>query len=66
MFGLTRSLLDWTDKKYKEAMDSTDEREAMQKASISGFVEGLVDGAVLAYPFLMVACFVYQHKLKNK
>lgn len=66
MFGLTRELLNWADKKYEEAMETTDERESMRKASVSGFVEGCVDGAVLAYPILLVACLVYQHKLKNK
>jgi hypothetical protein len=66
MFGLARTILDWTDKKYDEAMETDNERDSLRKAAMSGFVEGLIDGAVIAYPFLVIGLLVANHKNKDK
>ena len=64
--SITRAILSRCDKLFVESLGEPDERKSMRKASVSGFVEGLVDGAVIMYPFLLVACWVYKHKLDNK
>lgn len=63
--GITRGIIDWIDKKFAEAIDEDDERKGMQKAALSGAVEGYLDAAVLMYPVVVLACYVYQSKLKK-
>lgn len=64
--GITRALINWCDKTFGESFTEPDERKAMRKASASGFVEGLVDGAVIMYVPVLIACCVYKHKLEKK
>lgn len=64
--GITRKLIDWCDKQFNDALDEVDDRKATHKAMSSGFVEGLVDGAVVMYIPVLIACFVYKHKLDKK
>lgn len=63
---IMRGIIDWCDKKYKESFEETDDRKSMKKAALSGFVEGLGDGAIIMYVPLVIACFIYQAKLKDK
>lgn len=64
--GITRQLLKWCDKTFEDAMDEQDERKSMHKACVSGFVEGLVDGAIVMYPIVLGACWVYKNKATKK
>jgi hypothetical protein len=64
--GITRQMLKWCDKTFMDSLEEPDERKAMRKASASGFVEGILDGAVIMYPVVLIACCVYKHKLDNK
>lgn len=63
---IMRSIIEWCDKKFEESLEEVDERKSTKKAALSGFVEGLGDGAVIMYVPLVIACFVYQAKLKDK
>ena len=63
---IMRSVINWCDDKMREALAEEDDRKGMQKASLSGVVEGFCDGALLMYAPLVIACFVYQAKLKKK
>lgn len=63
---IARSIIDWCDDKLNEAFHEEDERKGMQKAFVSGAVEGLIDAAIMMYVPLTVACFIYQAKLKKK
>ena len=60
--GITRQLLNWCDKKFENALHEPDDRKSMRDASISGFVEGFVDGAIIMYVPVLIACCVYKHK----
>lgn len=64
--GITRAMLARCDELFVESLREPDERKSMRKASASGFVEGLIDGAVVMYPIVLVACCVYKHKLDKK
>ena len=46
----TRKIIDWCD----------------DHPNVGPFVEGMVDGMVLMYVPLTIACFIYQAKLKEK
>lgn len=63
---IMRSIIEWCDKKFEESIEEVDERKSTQKAALSGFVEGLGDGAIIMYVPLVIACFIYQAKLKDK
>lgn len=63
---IMRSIIEWCDKKFEESIEEVDERKGTQKAALSGFVEGLGDGAIIMYVPLVIACFIYQAKLKDK
>ena len=64
--GIARSLIEWCDNKFNEALEEQDERKAGKKAFASGAVEGFMDAAVLMYIPLVVACYVWQHKAEKK
>ena len=43
---LTRTLLEWCDKKQEEAIEEDTLNKAVSKASVSGAIEGFVDASV--------------------
>ncbi len=58
---MMRTIINWVDKreaKAKETGDKEDERKLMR----ASFVEGMVDGAILMYPFLVIACNYWKKK----
>lgn len=63
---IMRTVIDWCDKKMDEAFEEVDDRKGLNKAALSGAVEGFCDGALLMYVPLVIACFVYQAKLNKK
>lgn len=65
MFGLTRTLIDWCDTKFEEALHEEDDRKATRKAILSGAVEGFMDAAILMYVPVVIGCYVYKAKLKK-
>lgn len=65
MMGSTKKVLNWTDKKFEEIVDNPDEKHPNLKAFGLGAIEGVIDGAVIAYPILLVGCFVAAKKLKK-
>lgn len=64
--GIARQVLKWCDDTFVESLREPDDKKAMRKASASGFVEGIIDGAVIMYPFVLIACCVYKNKLDKK
>lgn len=64
--GITRQVLKWCDHAFVESLREPDDKKAMRKASASGFVEGIIDGAVIMYPFVLIACCIYKNKLDKK
>lgn len=55
--GITRSIINWVDKKFDEAVKDEDLHRSARKAFSSGFVEGAVDvvlivGGVLYLPLV--------------
>ncbi len=65
MYGLTRTLIDWCDTKFEEALHEEDDRKATRKAVLSGAVEGFMDAAILMYVPVVIGCYVYKAKLKK-
>lgn len=65
MTSITRKILDWTDKKFDEALDENEKHPAL-KAGVSCFVSGLIDGAVIAYPILVFGCYYWRKKAEKK
>lgn len=66
MFGLTRTLIDWCDTKFEEALHEEDDRKAYRKSFVSGAVEGFMDAAILMYVPVVIGCYVYKAKLNKK
>ena len=66
MLNITRTIMDWCDTKFEEALHEEDERKANRKAFVSGAVEGFMDAAVLMYVPVVIACYVYKGKLNKK
>ena len=64
--GVMRSIIEWCDNKLDQAFEETDERKAYGKATMSGFVEGACDAAVILYVPVLIACYVYKAKLDKK
>lgn len=64
--GITRRLIDWCDDKFSEALVEQDERKASRKAFASGIVEGFMDGAIIMYVPVVIACYIWQHKATKK
>lgn len=60
---MVRKVLDWTEKKFDEIDENT--KHPYLKAFGLGAIEGAIDGAVIAYPFLVVSAFIVGHKLKK-
>lgn len=44
---MVRKILKWSDKKFEEALIEEDESKGLAKASLSGAVEGFVDGLAI-------------------
>ena len=61
---ITRQILNWTEEKTEEIIEG-DVKHPYLKAFGLGCIEGLVDGAVLAYPILVASLFLVA-KQKNK
>lgn len=64
--GITRKIIDWCDNTFEESIYEKDDRKAMRKVAASGFVEGLIDGAVVMYIPVLIACYVYKHQASKK
>lgn len=64
--SIARGILDWTQEKMDDICDNIDEvRHPYIKAFGLGSIEGLIDGAILAYPVLLVTCCIAAKKLKD-
>lgn len=61
---ITRKILDWTDEKFDEAIKG--EKNWLLKAAVSGFVEGVVDGAVVMFPIVLGGCYYRRKKAQKK
>ena len=64
--GIARSLIDWCDTKFNEALHEEDERKAGNKAFASGAVEGFMDAAIVMYIPVVIACYIWQSKATKK
>ena len=60
--GITRKIIGWCDKKFAESLAE----DNVKKVFLSGFVEGLVDGAVLMYIPVTIACHIWKKKALDK
>lgn len=63
--GITRKILNWTDRKFDEVCDNPNEKHPEVKAFALGGVEGLIDGAIISVPILLVSCIVAGKQLKK-
>ena len=61
--GIARKVIEWADNSV-ENLDKS--KHPCLKAFGAGFVEGAIDGAILAYPILLVACVIAGKKLDEK
>lgn len=64
--GVTRTLIEWCDTRFEEALHEEDDRKAGRKAFASGAVEGFMDVAVVLYIPVLIACYVWQAKATKK
>lgn len=64
--GVARSLINWCDTKFNEALHEEDDRKAGKKAFASGAVEGFMDAAIVMYVPVLIACYVWQYKANKK
>lgn len=62
--SFVRKVLDWTDEKMEEIQDE-DTKHPYLKAAGLGAIEGIIDGAVLAYPILLVGCIMINKHIKK-
>lgn len=65
---MVRKILDWTDEKMDEIMDSIDngtDKHPQLKAIGLGMIQGFIDGAVIAYPILLIGCIVKNRQIKK-
>lgn len=44
---MVRQILEWSDKKFDEALLEENEKKGMAKAALSGAVEGFIDGVAI-------------------
>lgn len=63
MTGITRKVLNWTDKKFDAIDENT--KHPYLKAFGLGAVEGVIDGAVLMYPVLIGGLMLANHQLSK-
>lgn len=62
--SFVHKLLDWNEKKFDEIDENTN--HASPKAFGTGMINGAIDGAVLMYPFLLIACYYWRKKAEGK
>ena len=66
IMGLTRKILNWTDRKFDEVIDNIEnEKHPTIKSGMLGGIEGIIDGAVISYPILIVTCIIAAKKLSK-
>lgn len=61
---LAREILNWTEEKMDD-IDVEKDKHPYLKAFGLGAVEGYIDGAMIAYPILLVGSFIVGRKLKK-
>lgn len=58
--GIARKVIEWVD----NSMENIDKsKHPIAKSFGAGFVEGAIDGAIIAYPMLVAACIIAGKKL---
>lgn len=65
MLSIVRNVLNKTDEVYNN-IDVENDKHPYAKAAGCGFVEGVIDGAVICYPMLLVGCWYWKHKALKK
>lgn len=64
--GITRCILDWTDKQMKHINENIDEvKHPGAKAFGLGAIEGFIDSAVIWMPILLVACIAKNKQIEG-
>lgn len=61
---MVKEILDWTEEKLDE-IDVDNDKHPMLKAFGLGAIQGFIDGAVIAYPFLVVGIYLSASKIKK-
>lgn len=62
MFNVARKLIDWSDKKYDEAI----REDKGYKAFISGMAEGFADASIVLYVPVVIAFALWGHEAMKK
>ena len=63
---VARTLINWCDNKFNEALNEKDDRKGNAKAFLSGAVEGFVDAAIIMYIPVTIACYIWKAKATKK
>lgn len=63
--SMIKEVLEWTEEKSEE-IDVENDKHPYLKAFGLGVIEGFIDGAVIAYPFLVGTLFYVGYKLEKK
>lgn len=61
---MVREALEWVDEKMDE-IDMDNDKHPMLKAFGLGAIEGFIDGAVIAYPFLVIGIWMSARKIQK-
>ena len=61
---MVKKILDWTEAKFEE-IDVDNDKHPMLKAFGLGAIQGAIDGAVIAYPFLVVGAYLSAREIKK-
>ena len=61
---MVKKIWDWTEEKLEE-IDVDNDKHPYLKAFGLGGIQGFINGAVIAYPFLILGCIIKDREIKK-
>lgn len=63
MNSIAKLILDWTEEKFDKL--DVNSKHLYAKAFGIGAIEGIIDAAVMSFPFLLGSCIYWKHKAQK-